>query len=127
MRYITSLLTILAIVGFGVGCKEVQPRKLPVDITLKNASTHDLAWVEFIWKGPSVPGGVMSPGVSTTSVSAEWPNLPGAKINFIDRQTRKPYSMEVSLASVNERVLSGECHDVVILILDYDKAEVDCK
>src|SRR6185312_8834309 len=100
MRHKLVLFLSLALFACSVGCEGIRPKKAIVDITLKNASTHDLAWVEIDWKGPLVPGGIMSPGVSKTAVSVEWPNLPGAKISFIDRQTRKPYSVEVSFASV---------------------------
>lgn len=116
-----------AVAASHIGCKEIDSRNNTVDITLKNASTHDLAWVELVWKGPSVPGGLMAPGVSTTSVSVNWPNIPKAKINFIDRQTRKPYSIEVSFVSVHDLVASRKCRHVMIQILDYEKTEVKCE
>jgi hypothetical protein len=98
-----------------------------VDIILANASTNALVGAEIIWNGPYVPGGILSPGISSTAVSVKWPNLPNAKIIFIDRQTRKPYNIEISFASINERILSGKCRQVTIRILDYDKAEVNCE
>jgi hypothetical protein len=127
MRYIIALFFLFTAFGCSMGCRVFQSNEKTVNITLANASTNELVGVQIVWHGPYVPGGILSPGISKTTVSAKWPNLPNAKIDFIDRHTRKPYSIEVSFASVNDRILSGKCHQVTIRILDYDKADVNCE
>lgn len=125
MRYSIILVILLALVGCKSGCNEVKSQKNIVNITLENVSTNALAWVKLNWEGPYVPGGILSPGISSTAISVNWPNLPDAKITFIDRITRKPYEIKVSFVSINERMKSGRYHDVKIQILDFDKANVE--
>lgn len=98
-----------------------------VDISLKNNSSKDLDWVELEWSGPGVPGGVIGPGISKTSIGVEWPNLPSATVSFVDRKTRKPYRIELSLTGSNAQIRQGKCRHVIIQILDYDRADVVCE
>jgi hypothetical protein len=98
-----------------------------VDISLLNASSNALDWVELVWVGPRVPGGILLPGISATALEVEWPDLGSAKITFVDRDTRKPYAVEVSLKAINEQVRAGKCRDVTIRIKGYSEADVLCK
>jgi hypothetical protein len=121
-----SIIVLLAAI-LAIGCAKTQPKMTIVNITMSNNSSNALDWVKLDWAGPDVGGGIMSPGVWKTSVSVEWPAVSTAKITFVDDKTRKPYSLEVSFASINERVRTGRCHHVTIRILDYDKADVICE
>jgi len=116
-----------------VGCRNDRakqdnlPRPVTVNISLLNASSNPVDRVKLVWSGPDVPGGILSPGVSKTTVGAEWPNIANAKLTFVDDKTRKPYSFEVSFSAVNQQVLSGKCSDVTIRILDYENGDVVCE
>jgi len=120
------LIVVRGRMAFG-GCDKAPPRNQVVNITLRNSSSNALDWVKLDWKGPYVPGGILSPGISKTAVSVEWPNLSSAKITFVDDTTRKLYSVEVSLSAVNQDVRSGPCRQVTIRILDYEKADAICE
>jgi hypothetical protein len=100
---------------------------MTVDVSLVNNSTNALDWVKLNWQGPYVPGGILSPGTSSTAMAVEWPDLPSAKLTFIDKRTRAPYEIEISLRQITQDVRSGKGHRVVIRILSYDKAEVVCE
>ena len=122
-RYIIILLAVLAVTG----CNELRTQHATVMVTITNSSTNNLDWVDVEWSGPYMAAGVLPPGISKTIGGLPWPNLPSAKITFIDEITRKPYVIDVSFASVNEQKQSGKCHHVTIRILSYHKAEVVCE
>lgn len=117
----------MTLAGCSSGCKGTQNREMIVQATITNASTNVLDWVDVEWEGPSMAAGILSPGISKTILDFHWPNLPKAKVTFIDKKTRKPYSINVSFESVNKKIQSGECHRVTIRILSYEKAEVICE
>jgi hypothetical protein len=118
-------LLILLVVFWAVGCQS-QPPTRTVDVTLRNVFTNALDWVELEWNGPHVPGGILSPGVGSTAVGAEWVSVDTAKLSFVDEKTREPYSVEISLSEINKQVLSGNCQHVVFRILSYSQAEAIC-
>jgi hypothetical protein len=122
-----KLIFLLALLVGPAGCESKQPKTTTVDIELSNNSINALDQVELVWQGPYVPGGILSPGISSTALGVEWPNLASAKLTFIDKTTRTPYTIELSFPEINQKALSGKCHDVTIRILSYDKAEVVCK
>ena len=122
-RYIIILLAVLAVTG----CNELRTQHTTVTATITNSSTNNLDWVDVEWNGPYMAAGVLPPGISKTIGGLPWPNLPSAKIIFIDEITRKSYSIQISFASVNERIKSGKCREVIIRILSYEKAEVVCE
>jgi len=118
---------VLVILATMAGCHARQPTSMVVDISLSNNSTNAIDWLKLKWNGPYVPGGILPPEVSKTTVNAEWPNVSTAKLTFVDEKTRKPYVIDLSFPEVNEQVRAGKCHDVTIRILSYDKADVICK
>ena len=124
MRIIRTSIILLLLIAAAVGCQEKGLKSMIVDITLSNNSTNTLDWVTLNWQGPEVPGGILSPGITSTAIDVEWPNLTSATLNFVDKKTRQPYAIELSLAEVNKLVVSGKCHSILIRILSYDKAEV---
>jgi|JI10StandDraft_1071094.scaffolds.fasta_scaffold399720_2 hypothetical protein len=109
------------------GCNGMRQKDITVKFTIRNDSRHSLTWVELDWAGPAPPGGILIPGTGKTAYDVIWPNQPGAKLKFLDEQTRKPYSIDIMFAATNEKVRSGNCKHVTIRILDYDKAEVVCE
>ncbi len=121
-----ALIPLFLLVSAILGCQKTAPPSAAVDITLSNNSTNALDWVTLRWEGPNVPGGILSPGVTSTAVGVAWPNLPSAKLDFVDKESRKPYSIDLSLAEINKLVGSGKCHSILIRILSYDKAEAVC-
>ncbi len=128
MRLTLTLLLLLAVVGCNMtGCQGVRPKISVVNISLKNSFTNDLDWVQLDWSGPHVPGGIIPPGVSKTAVGVSWPNLPSAKLTFVDDKTRQRYNIGVSFVVVNAQVRTGKCKNVTIRILSYDKADVICE
>jgi hypothetical protein len=110
-----------------IGCKKIHSNHANVASTITNSSTNLLDWVDVEWNGPSMAAGILSPGISKTIINFAWPFQPDAKITFIDRITRKPYSIAVSFESANEQIISGKCHEVTIRILSYEKADVICE
>jgi hypothetical protein len=118
-------LLMLLVVFCSFGCQSKNPVRT-VNITLRNDSTNDLDWVELEWKGPGVPGGILSRGIEKTSVSTEWISVETAKLTFVDAKTRDPYSIDLSLSEINKQVLSGKCNDVTIRILSYSHADAVC-
>ena len=125
-------LLLMAIMVCATGCRndhtETSKSRAPVkvNISLLNASTNDFDWVELIWTGPDVPGGIISPGKYGTAVGVEWPNLATAKLKLMDKKTAITNSVIVSLSTVNQQLQSAKFHDVTFRILGYDKAEVVC-
>ena len=118
---------LLAVILAVTGCGKAQPKRPVLNITLRNSSSNALDWVEFDWAGPDVGAGILSPGIGKTALDVKWPNIPSGKLTFVDDKTRKPYSLEVPLTAANEQVRSGRFHQVIIRILDYDKADVICE
>jgi hypothetical protein len=120
---------IISLLFVSIGCNRVgrtgtQPAT--VDLSLKNNSNKDLDWVELQWSGPDVPGGILSPGISKTAIGVQWPYLPAAKLTFIDGKTRQPYTIDVQFTAANDQIRQGNCRNVTLRILDYDKADVVC-
>jgi hypothetical protein len=110
-----------------VGCAVSKPKLMTVNVSVENTSSNALDQVTLNWKGPEVPVGILSPGASAIMVGVEWPELPHAKLTFVDRKSRKPYSAEVSFEAVNQKIRSGHCSDVKIRILNYATAEATCE
>lgn len=126
MKLIYTTLLAIALLHL-LGCSEQNTPDPVVNISLENKSPRALDWVRLEWEGPDVPGGVLSVGVSKTSVGVDWPNLESATITFVDEESRTRYTIAVTLAQVNQQVRKGECQHITFRILDYDKAEVTCK
>lgn len=101
-------------------------KSFDVNATIENASTYDLTWVKVDWADASLNEGVLSRGIGKTDLHFRWPDLPDAKLTFIDEHTRKPYSIELSLVDAYEKIQSGAYRNVTIRILSYEKAEVIC-
>ncbi len=112
--------------GF-TACREPQKEKNLVTLSVRNVSTNSLRGVELVWEGPRIPVGVLFPGVDKTSVDVPWPNIDKGNISFIDASTRELYTLEISFTAVNERVRAGRCGEIVIRILDTDKADAVCE
>ncbi len=104
-----------------------QQDRITVNISLQNASTNDLDWVELKWSGPDVPGGILPPGISATAIGVEWPNVSNAQLTFIDKKLRTPYTIELSMTNANEQIRSESIKHVTFRILSYDKAVVVCE
>jgi len=109
------------------GCAAEHKHHVLVNVTLRNDSTNALSGVKLKWDGPYIPGGVLSPGVSKTAVSAEWPNISTGELTFIDPETEHPYAIQLSFPEVNEKVMSEKFSEVEFRILSYEKAEVTCR
>lgn len=103
------------------------PKGSVVNVSLLNASTNALDWVQLKWQGPDVPGGILSPGISATALGVEWPNSPSAKLSFVDDKTRKRYNIAVPLTTANGQISAGGIQHVIFRILAYDKAVVVCE
>ena len=117
---------ILFIVACCSGCGTM-PKKSIVKATVTNASTNNLDWVEVEWGGSSMRVGALPRGAFCTCLDFRWPRLLTAKVTFIDDITRKPYAIDLSFNEANEKIQAGQCREVVIKILSYEKAEVICK
>jgi hypothetical protein len=126
IRIITRFAALFTLVA-AAGCNSNKSKPAILDISLKNCSSNALDWVELKWAGPYVPGGILSPGISSTAVGVQWPNVPSGTIHFVDERTRKPYNIDVSFSIVNERLQSEKHHDVTIRILNYEKADAVCE
>lgn len=123
MRY-AILVTLL----FGaIACKpESKTKSIFIEASFRNRSGHDLDWVRIKWAGPDFSAGILSTGVSATTLDLKWPDVPSGTLTFVDDKTRQPFSIALSFASINEQIKSGGCRAITILILDYNKAEVVC-
>ena len=100
---------------------------MTVDISLLNASSNALDLVELDWKGPDVPGGIMRPGISKTALGVEWPDADTAKVTFVDRETQKPYTVEIPLKAINDQVRTGKCRDITLRIKSYTEGDAVCQ
>lgn len=118
---------LLLVAGSGSGCIGTSPNSRMVTATIANSSTHELNGVKLECAGHDLRAGILQPGISATILNVPWPQSPGGKVLFIDYQTKKPYSVEISLLSINEQVFAGKCRHVIIRILDYDKAQAECE
>jgi hypothetical protein len=98
-----------------------------VEFTFANVSTNNLNGVQLECFGRVASAGILIPGNDKTKFDVPWPNSPTGKVAFFDRQTLKPYSIDISFVSANEEIQSGKCHHLTIRILSYDKAEVVCE
>jgi uncharacterized protein YceK len=127
MRYMLIALMLLVISGCGSGCSGTKPKAMHVNVTFANTSTNELVGVKIECLGRDLDAGILIRGGDATILDVPWPNASSGKIMFIDRLTQKPYSIDVSLVSVNERIKAGKCKGVVIRILNYDKGEVVCE
>ncbi|MDB6111263.1 MAG: hypothetical protein JWR69_3013 [Pedosphaera sp.] len=127
MRNTLIVVILLAVSGLTGGCNGIKPQNRTVTATIANASTHELNGVRFECSGRYLRAGILSPNIDATIFDVSWPTATDVKVTFIDRQTRRPYSISISLVSVNEQVQAGKCHHVTIRILDYNKAEAVCE
>ena len=98
-----------------------------VTFTFKNESQHRLNWVSLVGAKIDPVGGVMSPGVFKTTVDLVWANDTTAKLTFVEFESRKPHSIEISFEEATRQIQAGKCRRVVVAILDYDKARVSCE
>jgi hypothetical protein len=103
------------------------PRGPVLNISLLNASTNALDWVELKWNGPDVPGGVLPPGIRKTTLSVEWIYVPSARVTFVDDKTRKRYNIDVSLKALNQLLEAGDYREITFRIQTYDKVDVTCE
>ena len=103
-----------------------KPRTI-LDISMRNASSKAIDWVKLEWEGPDVPGGIIPPSTSKTTLGVEWPSVRDAVIAFVDDQTRKRYHISVPLQAINQRIIAGSYRKVTFRILDYEKVEVVCE
>ena len=125
MKIIILGLALIALVG----CRHMFHKETFVTVGLVNMSDKKLVGTKLSAADRQLfSAGLMSPNAESTHLDYSWSNMPDqAKLSFLDYETRKSYSIEVSLTDVNAHVLSGKCKQVTIRILDYDKAEVACK
>jgi hypothetical protein len=61
-----------------------------------------------------VPGGILSPTVSSTALDCPAPSSDTAKVNFVEKESRKPHSIELNVARL--KALSAGKHEVVLSI-----------
>jgi len=127
MRHLTLLLTFLTLVGCSSGCRTTHNKDIYVTFTFSNASTNELNGVEIACAGKSLGAGILVKGGEKTIFDVRWPDVATAKVNFIDYNTEQPYSIDVSLAEVGERIRAGKCRHVTLRILSYEKAEMVCE
>lgn len=99
-----------------------------VDVVFKNTSQHNLNWVTLNAGTRELSVGVLGPTYDATLGNVPWEGIPDdGKMTFIDQDSRKHYSVAISLAAVNGQVKAGGCREVTLTILSYDKAEASCK
>ena len=127
MRYITILALLLTVVGCNSGCNGIQAKQMTVEFTLENVSTNNLNGVQLECLGRTLSVGILIPGSNANLFDVPWPDAQSGKVSFFDRQTLKPYEIDVLLISINEKIQSGKCHHITIRILSHEKAEVICE
>jgi hypothetical protein len=127
MRYLTLLLTLLTLVGCSGGCRATHKKDIYVTFTFGNASTNKLNGVKIECAGKSLGAGILVKGGDATIFDVRWPDAATGKVNFIEYDTEQHYSIDVSLAEVGERIRAGECRQVTLRILSYEKAEMVCE
>ena len=99
------------------------PREtLHLDISLRNDTSIPLNWVEIKWDGPYIPGGILSPGVSSTSVGVVPPKSDVAKITFVEDVSRKPHSVDLDVSRL--KTLHSGKYDAVLSITSLDTAKL---
>ena len=122
-----TVLPVLVALALLWGCRAKDMGTITVNVGIRNSSSNSLDWVEMMWKGPDISSGILTTGVEKTVLDAEWSFPTNATLTFVDKITRKPYSIEVPVNRANEQIRSGKCHDVVIEVLSYSNVEVICR
>jgi hypothetical protein len=95
-----------------------------VDVSLKNVSTNALDWVKLKWPGSDIPGGILSPGISATTLSVKWPYSTNATITFVDDKTRERFNVSVSLVDINLLLHQGGVKKVIFAIQSYSNVNL---
>jgi hypothetical protein len=114
----------LAICG---ACHSSRSTNRHVKFTFANLSTNTFDSVQLVWDGPKTFAGTLAPPVYKTIFGLPWPNLTKAKLTFVDDKTSQPHSIDLSFPELNDRIQTGKCGQVILRILDYDKAEMTCE
>ncbi len=113
----------LAVCG---GCHSQQAKNRRVSFSFANLSSNTVDSVELVWEGPPISAGTLAPQVYKTILRLTWPDVPKAKLRFVDDKTGQLHTIDLSFKRVNERVRTGKCRYVTLQILDFDRAEIIC-
>jgi hypothetical protein len=111
-----------ALVVLSTSCGASPKSQLSLNISLRNDTAVALDWVELAWDGPFVPGGILSPTVSSTAVDCPPPTSDTAEVNFVEGQGRKPHSIKLNVAAL--KGLPAGKHAVVFSIISLEQARV---
>ena len=95
---------------------------LRLDISLRNDTATPLDWVELKWDGPYVPGGILSPGIVSTSVDVSPPKSDVATITFVEKTSRKQHKITLDVSGFKS-LHSGK-YDAVLAITSLDGANL---
>jgi len=115
----TFLLCFVFLVVCGSGCSHSSVR---MDISTKNEMPIAVNWVEVAWDGPSVVGGILSPGISKTTIDVKPPRSDMAVITFIEEISRKPHTNRLDVSRLKR--LAPGFYDVTLAIVAVDSVEL---
>ena len=119
MRAHASYLATVLLAVF-VSCDHRTTVSTSLDISVRNDTTNALDWVELVWDGPSVVGGILSPGISKTTMDIGIPKSDTASLEFVTKTNRQPHKIAIDVSAL-KRLSSGR-HDVVISIRSVNEA-----
>lgn len=127
MRNACIILTLLLLTGCSSSCTSAAKKEVRVTFVFSNASTNELNGVELECANRFLRVGILVAGANATIFDVRWPAESSGRVNFFDRHTKHLYSIELSLSPIRERVLLGDCRQVTLRILSYEKAELFCE
>jgi hypothetical protein len=93
-----------------------------MDISSKNETPLVVNRVEVNWDGPWVPGGILPPGISKTTLDVRPPRSDVAVITFIEEISRKPHTNRLDVSRLKR--LAGGFYDVTLAIVSMDSVEL---
>ncbi len=107
-----------------IGCLGDKEDSSPmIDITIRNSSSQDVDWVKLTWEGPHVPGGIIPAGKGSTTAGHVPPGTTTATIEFVDKDTREPFSHEISLAELHAKQ-PNSVRQIIFRILSHQSVEL---
>ncbi len=123
MRILLSSVGFMLAIGLlCASCSGRSKAQASLNISLRNDTAVALDWVELVWDGPQVPGGILSPGISSTALDCPAPSSDTAKVKFVEKESRKPHSIELNVAVL--KALSAGKHEVVLSITALEQGRV---
>jgi hypothetical protein len=115
----TLTLAVILLLAIVSGCSHSCIR---MNITVKNEMPLGIDWAEVQWDGPSVVGGIISSGISKTTLDVQPPKSDMAIITFVEDISHTPHTNRLDISRLKR--LAPGFYDVAFVIVSGDSAEL---